>query len=423
MRALFLLPLLLLAAPSSALAGTATFHNGDFKFTAAPGEWNHLDLRTTTSCDGLAAPCLQVSDRADLPLAAPPECVDAGFVGIRCPLPRSVTIDAGDGLDFVNDWDGPSRLAGGAGEDVVRGRGGDDVLAGEESADVVIGGPGDDLVSGGPGNDTLESYVGGLGLDGGITAADTAGTDTLTGGEGFDAVSYEARTDPLTITIDGNGNDGGRGEGDDVVRDVESVRGGWAADSITGSPRAERLAGFAGNDALSGGGGGDNLDGGEGDDTVSGGSGSDVVAGGAENDVVDGGPGGDQLYGEYRLGCAIWSCASGDDVIRARDGEADFVECGDGDDRATVDRTDVLDMLRTCDAVAASSPCAAVRGAARRVCRILERAVAPCGPLVGRVRAACLRRAARKARASCRRSLHGRARARCERSVRRVLRP
>jgi hypothetical protein len=142
MRTALLIALLFaLAAAPPALAGTATYTNGHFAFTAAPGEQNFLTLETTSDCDTLAAPCLQVSDRYDHPVAAPPGCLDE-VLGIRCPIPSSVTLDTGDLLDVVDDWDGPSTIDGGADGDVIRGHGGADVLRGDDGDDTLIGGLG-----------------------------------------------------------------------------------------------------------------------------------------------------------------------------------------------------------------------------------------------------------------------------------------
>ena len=179
---------------------------------------------------GLAAPCFAFFDSPFYPIAPPAGCVEDVSLGIVCPIPASVTIELGDKLDLVEDWDGPSAIDAGEGADVVRGKGGDDVLLGADGADVLIGGPGNDALDGGAGADTLESYYGGYGVDGGIDPSDTAGSDVLFGGAGNDSVSYEARTDPLTITVDGVADDGAPGENDDIRLDVEVVQGSESDD-------------------------------------------------------------------------------------------------------------------------------------------------------------------------------------------------
>jgi Ca2+-binding RTX toxin-like protein len=72
-----------------------------------------------------------------------------------------------------------------------------------------------------------------------------------------------------------------------------------------------------------------------GGDRISGGRGRDRIFGGAGDDCLDGGPGKDQLSG-----------GPGDDVIRSRDGSADVVDCGEGDDVAIADPKDTL---RSCE--------------------------------------------------------------------------
>lgn len=72
-----------------------------------------------------------------------------------------------------------------------------------------------------------------------------------------------------------------------------------------------------------------------GGDRISGGPGRDRLFGGGGGDCIDGGPGRDQLSG-----------GPGDDTIRSRDGVADVVDCGEGDDVAIADPKDTL---RNCE--------------------------------------------------------------------------
>jgi Ca2+-binding RTX toxin-like protein len=426
MKTPLLLLLLALLVPSSAYAGTATFDGAAFTYTAAPGEANGIVTKTTDTCGELAAPCFAMFDSADYDIAPPPGCIADVSLGILCPIPAAVTIEAGDKLDLVLDWDGPSTIHAGDGDDVIRGKGGDDVLLGDDGADVLIGGPGDDASHGGDGPDTLESYYGGYGVDGGIDPSDTAGSDLLFGGAANDSVSYEARTDPLTITVDGVADDGAPGENDDIRLDVEVVQGSEADDAISGNDGPNVLIGGGGDDVIRGGGGDDDIGGAEGSDLVLGNEGADRVAGGGEDDVVHGGPGHDELYGEWGEGCGFRLCVGGADQIMADDGEQDYVECGEGTDEASLDRIDTtLFGTPDCENVtraAAAAPCRGLKAATRRICRLLERSVAPCRPLSGAKRKRCLKRAARKATASCRARFKGRSRAKCVRSVRRVLR-
>jgi hypothetical protein len=117
------------------------------------------------------------------------------------------------------------------------------------------------------------------------------------GGGDFDVLSAgPAGTGTVTmrVSLDDVANDTFDGSaGSDVRADVEDVRGADGADVLTGSPGPNDLAGGAGNDQLDGGGG---------------------------YDVYDAGP--------------------GDDVIDARDGLAELVDCGAGNDHATLDASD-----------------------------------------------------------------------------------
>ena len=83
------------------------------------------------------------------------------------------------------------------------------------------------------------------------------------------------------------------------------------------------------------------LDGGPGEDFFYGSTGADLLLGGAgadrfistgrRGDVIDPGPGTDWVDAEYNRG---------DDVVRARDGHADYVACGAGRDTVVLDRLD-----------------------------------------------------------------------------------
>jgi hypothetical protein len=75
--------------------------------------------------------------------------------------------------------------------------------------------------------------------------------------------------------------------------------------------------------------------GGAGPDTLSGGAGADVLAGGAGNDILNGLGGSDDYFGE-----------AGDDTIEARDGAAERISCGEGNDQA---RNDFVDILAACE--------------------------------------------------------------------------
>ena len=97
--------------------------------------------------------------------------------------------------------------------------------------------------------------------------------------------------------------------GDDALA---STAMGWRGeDQLRGSPHDEALLGLGKDDEIWGLPGADALYGGGGDDGLYGGSGRDTLLAGA-----------------------------GDDFVEARDGQRDYVECGFGDDTASVDPQD-----------------------------------------------------------------------------------
>ena len=99
--------------------------------------------------------------------------------------------------------------------------------------------------------------------------------------------------------------------------------GGRGHDVLRGSDLDDRLAGFGGEDGIWGM---------EGDDGLSGGGGADELYGG---------PGRDTLLG-----------GAGDDFLETKDGERDYVDCGPGEDAASVDMQDRVS--RTCESIYAA---------------------------------------------------------------------
>jgi len=168
------------------------------------------------------------------------------------------------------------------GDDKLFGYGGNDLLRGDDGQDEVRGGEGDDRLEGGYGDDLLVGEAGDDVLVGGV------GADTMRGGDGVDTVTYDDfRNVPVSVTFDGAANDGTATEADNVGVDVENATGGPNGDSLTGDARANLLVGLAGNDKIDGGEGADALDGGDGDDTITSRDGSaDGVTCGAGNDTV-----------------------------------------------------------------------------------------------------------------------------------------
>ena len=197
-------------------------------------------------------------------------------------------------------------------ENVVTGSG-NDTVAGNAVANQIDTGTGNDVVAGGAGDDNLLAGEGADTLDGGdgndaMTAnrpggGPSDGSDSVSGGPGIDVVEIEATTGapdfaPLavTVTLDDVANDGVAGEGDNYRSDIEDVGSfGSGSDTITGSAAINIL---------------------------STGGGDDVITGGAGNDVM--------------------SSGLGNDTIFARDGFADRVDCGPGNDTAVVDTLDAV---------------------------------------------------------------------------------
>jgi hypothetical protein len=109
--------------------------------------------------------------------------------------------------------------------------------------------------------------------------------------------------------------------------------------------------------SLSGGGGNDKLSAFDYDDTVDGGIGNDTLTGGYGNDTITGGPGKDTIYADVSsTTCNYIQCRlpQGNDTIEARDGEADQIDCGVGNDTAYVDAVDTAST--SCENVVKGGP-------------------------------------------------------------------
>jgi uncharacterized delta-60 repeat protein len=120
-------------------------------------------------------------------------------------------------------------------------------------------------------------------------------------------------------------------------------------DILTGSAVGDEIFGRTGADQIFGLRGDDCLYGERGNDEINGGDGNDYVSGGAQDDRLFGGNGNDRLYGGR--GRNTYSGGSGSDVILARNGKTEKIDCGAGRDRAKVDRAD---RVRNCEKVTRS---------------------------------------------------------------------
>ena len=229
----------------------------------------------------------------------------------------TITLD-----DRDNDPDGENvpiamtGVTGGSGNDLLTGSRFSDHIDGSGGSDTVLGGGGNDRLYGGPG--TFADVVRGE-ADNDLLMPD-GGADDLQGGDGTDRYEpqtslgyyYDASTDPyesstrdVTVTLDDVANDGQEGEHDNVHADIENL-----TVASYGNSGSATFIGDADPNVLIGG------------------SGPDVLDGGAGRDVYDG--------------------ARGNDTLRARDGLAERVECGEGysyetdADSATVDADDAV---------------------------------------------------------------------------------
>jgi Putative metal-binding motif/RTX calcium-binding nonapeptide repeat (4 copies) len=202
-------------------------------------------------------------------------------------LPVTITLHGEDGDDYLFSGRSNDKLFGGAGQDDLIAAGGSDTLD---------GGSGDDVL-------TPDVYTGGAN-----------GADDVRGGPGFDSLDINPGSgNGIAVSLDDIANDGVYGpaetdrvseEGDNIHSDVEDLFGTSNADVFIGTAAGQSLFGAGGADYLDGDGGYDRYDGGTGDDT-----------------------------------------------LVTRDGLAERVECGDGNDIAT---TDIADETDGCENESAS---------------------------------------------------------------------
>lgn len=171
---------------------------------------------------------------------------------------RVVAGDEGDAVTILGD--GPVR---------VEGDSGNDVLTGGPDGDTLVGGPGDDQLHGGAGDDRL--------LDG-VKHASNSGDDLFDGGENTqgqegsgDTVDYAGRLEPVAVDLGHPEAGGSEPVEHDVYSGIENASGGLAGDRITGDD---------GRNELDGGGG----------------PGADVLRGAGENDMIFSRPG-DRTFG------------------------------------------------------------------------------------------------------------------------------
>jgi Ca2+-binding RTX toxin-like protein len=222
--------------------------------------------------------------------------LDMAYVGGGQPI---VHINTAGGSDRISGQGGhgtggptsvPLSIVLYMGGDVVHGGNGPDQIARFELGSA----PTADRIYGEGGDDTTA-----LGwTDDGTIISGGSGTDTVAGG---------ADGTPLDISLDGVANDGEPGRHNNVLADVENLRGGDGDDVLIGDNGSNQIIGGGGNDQLVGGWGPDQLIGGNGDDTIEAGNGmSDGVMGGNGNDtaVVDCGTPADRVVDVETTTCA-----------------------------------------------------------------------------------------------------------------------
>ena len=271
------------------------------------------------------------------------------------PLGMTVISDGGAGNDYLeghHEATDADHLTGGPGNDTLVGWGGDDHLDGGDGNDAVEGGAGTDTVLGGNGTDKVRG-------DNDV-ATDP---DRVDGGAGYDTLTYEwsdtqrEGLPPVLLTLAGGNDDGFPGEGDDVtgVEKVETHTSG----RYVGTDADEEFYGGGDETTVEGGGGNDTIYTSYGKDAINGGAGNDTIRGYDGNDAIVGGPGEDTLIGDT-LGqtCNVLTCSTyiGNDVIDARDGERDSLDCGLGADTALVDAIDVHTNCETVQVAGAATP-------------------------------------------------------------------
>ena len=322
--------LLLLPAVASAAAVTAdirtsgTIELGPVTFTGARGEVNRV---TVTNVLGR----LRFHDDNNR-VRARGDCDQVNRNTAVCPSSEDIAQVRLGNRDDTAKVEGLVTVLGGDGNDLLRGSAGNDILNGERGNDTLHGfGNGDDL-TGGPGRDRLFGGSSDDDLFDGETDAQAApdlyrggsSRDTRFGRDQGDTIDYSKRKRALDIDLSrGRAKFGGDR---DVIRGLESIVGGRAGDRLSGDGDDNWVDGRGGNDRVRGRGGDDNVRGESGNDNVRGDDGNDQVFGGAGRDAMSGG--------------------NGDDEVFSRDGQAETVACGAGEDSAPTSR---IDTLRDCE--------------------------------------------------------------------------
>ena len=279
-----------------------------------------------------------------------------------------------DGNDVLigSDYDDlPSRLSGGAGDDIIVGRGGADVMEGGAGNDILYGNASRSSILNGQivppywrlgtySSSDSDVFVFGRG-DGQDTIihenyTDKADADVLRFKEGVAPEDLELvqRGYDLVVAIKGTDDritvkrfffdienrlalapapsivgkfEFADGTEWNLAQIYASAWGGTAQDDVfvgdrggnqmSGGDGNDALNGLFGNDSLHGGNGDDVLDGSYGSDLLEGGAGNDTLMGGADDDVLDGGAGDDMLYAGLGADTIRFGRGDGHDTLAA----------------------------------------------------------------------------------------------------------
>jgi Ca2+-binding RTX toxin-like protein len=378
-----------LLVPGMAQAATISYEGDQLVYRAAPGERNQFGLWADRDGDTSR---VEISDAYGVEVSYPAgACEEPWGEGyhVRCDAPSGgLRAELGDGDDFAAFGSDllasvKAEIHGGAGKDDLRAYGatnpileggdGADMLTGWHSDDTLIGGAGDDELQGHAGDDVLQGGEGNDKLE--PDTYDDAGDDLVDGGPGIDLA--EDWTDPekdynppVSITMDGVANDGRPGDADNVSN-VENITS-TVVGTFAGGDEDNRFEVWnvdEGSSKLVGNGGDDVLTGNNAEETIDGGPGDDRLEGGYNNDTIVGGPGRDTIYGDdTSASCGYWGYCTypfGNDTIDARDGEADVIDCGVGEDTALVDAIDTVSSCETVNGAGAGGGDGGAGGGAR----------------------------------------------------------
>jgi len=169
----------------------------------------------------------------------------------------------------------------------------------------------------------------------------SGGILTITGTGGADTISANGASGTVTAMLNGKSQT----FSESAVTGIDVVAGaGNDSVTITGDAIPSTLLGGLGDDTLNGGAANDSIGGGMGNDLIAGGGGNDVLRGGQGNDSLRGGMGNDTLFGGQ--GDDTLRGGMGDDTFFARDGFADQIFGGLGNNSAQPDAMDQVTAIQ-----------------------------------------------------------------------------